>query len=367
MGRKVPMWQCILAIIAMIVFLFWNVMGDEGGEAHIGLILAACVAGIIGVANGWKWSYMEQGILAAINRSMQAMLILAVVGAMIASWMAGGVIPSMMFYGIKVIAPSVFLFTACLLCSIVSLATGSSWSTAGSMGVAIIGIGTALGFSSAMSAGAVVSGAYFGDKMSPLSDTTNLAPAVAGSNLFDHIRHMIYTVAPSWIIAEIVYLILGFTRSGGNADQTIVSEMLEAIQANYTIGLLFLIPPVFVIVAVVVKMPALPALIAGVLLGIPFMAFQGVKLIPGGSSPRPSPRSWSSRTRWGRSPSSCRSPAGRRPASASPRRARPRSCPSGSSSSSRSSAATSSSSWASPCPPFRWQVGCSCFWWPLSC
>ena len=155
------MWQCILAIVAMIVFLFWNVMGDEGGEAHIGLILAACVAGIIGAANGWKWSYMEQGILAAINRSMQAMLILAVVGAMIASWMAGGVIPSMMFYGIKVIAPSVFLFTACLLCSIVSLATGSSWSTAGSMGVAIIGIGTALGFPSAMSAGAVVSGAYF--------------------------------------------------------------------------------------------------------------------------------------------------------------------------------------------------------------
>ena len=282
MGRKVPMWQCILAIVAMIIFLFWNVMFDEGGEAHIGLILAACVAGIIGAANGWKWSYMEQGILAAINRSMQAMLILAVVGAMIASWMAGGVIPSMMYYGILVIAPSVFLFTACLLCSIVSLATGSSWSTAGSMGVAIIGIGTALGFSSAMSAGAVVSGAYFGDKMSPLSDTTNLAPAVAGSTLFDHIRHMIYTVAPSWCIAEIVYLILGITKSGGSADETIVTAMLEAIKANYTVGILFLIPPVFVIVAVIVKMPALPALIAGVLLGVPFAAFQGVKLIPGG-------------------------------------------------------------------------------------
>ena len=282
MGRKVPMWQCILAIVAMIVFLFWNVMGDEGGEAHVGLILAACVAGLIGVANGWKWSYMEQGILAAINRSMQAMLILAVVGAMIASWMAGGVIPSMMFYGIKIIAPSVFLFTACLLCSIVSLATGSSWSTAGSMGVALIGIGTALGFSSAMTAGAVVSGAYFGDKMSPLSDTTNLAPAVAGATLFDHIRHMIYTVAPSWIIAEIVYLILGFTHSGGAADESIVTAMLEAIQANYTVGLLLLIPPLFVIIAVIVKMPALPALIAGVFLGVPFAAMQGVKIFPGG-------------------------------------------------------------------------------------
>lgn len=282
MGRQVPMWQCVLAIVAMIVFLFWNVMGDEGGEAHIGLILAACVAGIIGVANGWKWSYMEQGIMAAINRSMQAMLILAIVGAMIASWMAGGVIPSMMYYGIKVIAPSVFLFTACLLCSIVSLATGSSWSTAGSMGVALIGIGTALGFPSAMTAGAIVSGAYFGDKMSPLSDTTNLAPAVAGSNLFDHIKHMIYTVAPSWIIAEIVYLILGFTHRGGEADQHTVNMILETIKMNYTVGILFLIPPVFVIVAVIVKMPALPALVAGVLLGVPFAAFQGVRLLPGG-------------------------------------------------------------------------------------
>jgi NhaC family Na+:H+ antiporter len=118
--------------------------------------------------------------------------------------------------------------------------------------------------------------------MSPLSDTTNLAPAVAGSNLFEHIRHMIYTVAPSWCIAEIVYLILGFTRGGGSADESIVTAMLEEIKANYTVGILFLIPPVFVIIAVIVKMPALPALVAGVLLGVPFMAAQGVRLIPGG-------------------------------------------------------------------------------------
>ena len=282
MGRKVPMWQCVLAILGMVVFLFWNVMGDNGGEAHTGLILAACVAGIIGAANGWKWSYMEQGILAAINRSMQAMLILAVVGAMIASWKAGGVIPSMMYYGIKVIAPSIFLFTACLLCSIVSLATGSSWSTAGSMGVALIGIGTALGFPTAMTAGAIVSGAYFGDKMSPLSDTTNLAPAVAGSNLFDHIKHMVWTVGPSLIIALIAYLILGFTHSGGSSDESTIQLFLDFITTNYKVSVLYLIPPVFVIVAVIVKMPALPALIAGVFLGVPFMAIQGVRIIPGG-------------------------------------------------------------------------------------
>ena len=189
MGRKIPMWQCILVISGMVVFLFWAVKFDYAEEAHGGLIMAAAFAGLIGKLNGWKWSYMEQGILAAINRSMQAMLILAIVGAMIATWKAGGVVPSMMYFGIKIINPSIFLFTACLLCAVVSLATGSSWSTAGSMGVAIMGIGTALGFSPAMTAGAIVSGAYFGDKMSPLSDTTNLAPAVAGSTLFDHIKH----------------------------------------------------------------------------------------------------------------------------------------------------------------------------------
>lgn len=279
------MWQCLLVIVAMVVFLFWGVMFDSAGEAHIGLILAACVAGIVGMANGWKWAYMEQGILAAINRSMQAMLILAVVGAMIGSWKAGGVIPSMMYFGIKVISPSVFLFTACLLCSIVSLATGSSWSTAGSMGVALIGIGTALGFSSAMTAGAIVSGAYFGDKMSPLSDTTNLAPAVAGSNLFDHIKHMIYTTGPSWVIAEIAYLIMGLTHKGAGGNEEQIDTILGFISDNFNIGVLYLIPPVFVIVAVIIKMPALPALIAGVLLGVPFMAFQGIKITPfGGSS-----------------------------------------------------------------------------------
>ena len=195
MGKKIPMWQCILVMLVMIVLIFWGVMKSSAGEAHVSLVLAGAFAAIVATINGWKWKVMEQGILAAIDRTMQAILILAVVGLMLGSWMAGGIIPSMMYFGIKVISPAIFLFTACLLCSIVSLATGSSWSTAGSMGVALVGVGTALGYPAAMTAGAVVSGAYFGDKMSPLSDTTNLAPAVAGSNLFDHVKHMIWTVS----------------------------------------------------------------------------------------------------------------------------------------------------------------------------
>ena len=280
MGKKIPMWQCLLVMVVLIALIFWGVMIDtDAGEAHVSLIFAGAFAAIVAMLNGWKWNYMEQGILAAINRTMQAILILAVVGLMLGSWMAGGVVPSMMYYGIKVIAPSIFLFTACLLCSIVSLATGSSWSTAGSMGVALIGVGTALGFPSYMTAGAVVAGAYFGDKMSPLSDTTNLAPAVAGATLFDHIKHMIWTTGPSLVIALVVYLVLGFTNSsGGAADLSTIDEILGFITDNYNVSLLCLIAPLFVIVAVALKLPALPALIGGVVLGLPFFPMQGNSL-----------------------------------------------------------------------------------------
>ena len=280
MGKKIPMWQCLLVMVVLVALIFWGVMIDtDAGEAHVSLIFAGGFAAIVAMLNGWKWSYMEQGILAAINRTMQAILILAVVGLMLGSWMAGGVVPSMMYYGIKVIAPSIFLFTACLLCSIVSLATGSSWSTAGSMGVALIGVGTALGFPAYMTAGAVVSGAYFGDKMSPLSDTTNLAPAVAGATLFDHIKHMIWTTGPSLVIALVVYLVLGFTNSsGGAADLSTIDEILAFITDNYNVSLLCLIAPLFVIVAVALKLPALPALIGGVVLGLPFFPMQGNSL-----------------------------------------------------------------------------------------
>ena len=281
MGKKIPMWQCLIVMVVLIALIYWGVMIDtDAGEAHVSLILAGAFAAIVAMLNGWKWNYMEQGILAAINRTMQAILILAVVGLMLGSWMAGGVVPSMMYYGIKVIAPSIFLFTACLLCSIVSLATGSSWSTAGSMGVALIGVGTALGFPTYMTAGAVVSGAYFGDKMSPLSDTTNLAPAVAGATLFDHVKHMIWTTGPSLVIALIVYLVLGFTNHGsGAADLHTIDEILAFIEANYNVSVLCLIPPLFVIVAVALKLPALPSLIGGVILGLPFFPMQGQSLV----------------------------------------------------------------------------------------
>ena len=269
MGKKIPMWQTLLVMLAMIGLLMWSIIKDTGGEPHIALVLAASFAGIIAVLNGWKWAYLEQGILASINRSMQAILILAILGAIIASWMAAGTIPSMMYYGIKIISPKVFLVTGCILCSIVSLATGSSWSTAGSIGVALMGVGTALGFPPAMTAGAVVSGAYFGDKMSPLSDTTNLAPAMAGATLFGHIKHMVYTTGTSLIIALVAYAVMGFMHASSNEpDMSVMQEILDFIAASSNISLLTLIPPLFVIIAVAMKLPAIPSLVGGALLAM---------------------------------------------------------------------------------------------------
>ncbi|MGN1414128.1 MAG: Na+/H+ antiporter NhaC [Anaerovoracaceae bacterium] len=275
MGKKIPMWQCLVIILVMLAFLLWEIVVCQDGEGHLALICAAIFAAIVAVANGWKWNYLEQGIIAAINRSMQAMLILMMVGLLIGSWIPGGVIPSMIYYGLKVLSPSIFLFAGCLLCCIVSLATGTSWGTAGTIGVALIGVGMGLGVDPGMTAGAIVSGAYFGDKMSPLSDTTNLAPAIAGSTLFDHIRHMVWTTGPSLTIALIVYLIMGL-KTAGDADMSYVNQLMNDIQSEFSVSPLYLIPPVFVIACVALKLPALPSLMGGVILGVICMAFQGI-------------------------------------------------------------------------------------------
>lgn len=207
---------------------------------------------------------------------MQAILILAIIGSIIGTWILSGVVPTMIYYGLQILSPGIFLVAACILCCIVSMATGSSWTTAGTVGIALIGVGSGLGIPLPMVAGAIVSGAYFGDKMSPLSDTTNLAPAMAGANLFDHVRHMFFTTGPSLIIALILYGIIGIRYAGKELDVMAINELLGAMSAQFSINPLLLIPPVAVIIMVVLKIPAIPGLIGGVLLGGAFAAiFQG--------------------------------------------------------------------------------------------
>ena len=279
MGRKIPMWQVLLVFAFTIAALVYAIRFTDYGELHIPLICSAIVAAAVAVLNGYKWGFLEAGILASINRSMQAMLILMIVGLLIGAWIAGGVVPAMIYYGLMILKPGIFLFAGCIICCIVSLATGSSWTTAGTIGVALIGVGMGLGISPAMTAGAIVSGAYFGDKMSPLSDTTNLAPAIAGSTLFNHIRHMVYTVTPSLIIALILYAILGVGHSSMDVDMSNVDMIQNGMLDEFSINPALLIPPLIVILIVALRLPAIPGLIGGVLLGcLAGGIFQGVQL-----------------------------------------------------------------------------------------
>ena len=198
----------LIVMLSMSVYLY----GDNSsyGANQIALILGASIAALIGIKNGYTWKEMEKGIVKGISMGMGAILILLAVGALIGTWIMSGTVPAMIYYGLKILSPSIFYFAACIICALSALSIGSSWTVAGTLGVALIGISLGLGLSPEITAGAIISGAYFGDKMSPLSDTTNLAPAIAGTDLFTHIRHMIWTTGPSLIIALILFLILGF-------------------------------------------------------------------------------------------------------------------------------------------------------------
>jgi NhaC family Na+:H+ antiporter len=264
-----PFALSLVPVAALVALLYVNVRVFGSGDNHVPLVLASRVAGLLAVvALKQPWKELEQGILRSIQMAMQAILILMVVGLLIAAWIQAGVVPLLIVYGLELISPSIFLVTACLVCCVVSLATGSSWTTAGTVGVALIGVGTALGLDVGMVAGAVVSGAYFGDKMSPLSDTTNLAPAMAGSTLIEHVRHMVYTVTPSLAIALVLYALLGRGHESGPDSLARVDAVIAVIASRFTLSPWLLVPPALVLVLVARSFPALPALLLGTLVAV---------------------------------------------------------------------------------------------------
>lgn len=253
-----------LALIALVV----SFTALLGAAPHVPLLIAAALAAIVGAIHHYKWQSMLDGIGQAVTPALPALLIIMSIGILIAAWMAGGIIPTMVYYGLQIISPRFFLVTALLLCSLVSLAIGSSLSTIGTVGVALFGIGEAIGIPGPITVGAIVSGAYFGDKMSPLSDTTNLAPSVSDTNVFEHIRHMMVTTTPTYLICIVIYGILGFIFGGGSADNAQVQETLSTLAANFTINPLLLLPPLLVLVMVILRIPALPGLLGAALLGM---------------------------------------------------------------------------------------------------
>jgi len=264
--KKIKLGVALIPVIFLVLALSLTIIGYKQ-SAHIPLIAAAAVAAIIAVAHHHPWKEIHAGIVHGISLAMGAILILMVVGTLIGTWISGGIVPTMIYYGLKVLSPGIFLVATLIICSIVSLGTGSSWSTAGTVGVALIGVGKGLGIPVAIVAGAIVSGAYFGDKMSPLSDTTNLAPAVAGTDVFSHIRHMVYTTLPGYILSLVLYGIIGIRFSGRLMETQNIETILTSLKANYFINPVLLLPPFLVIVMVVKKIPPLPALLGGTFLG----------------------------------------------------------------------------------------------------
>ncbi len=268
--RQPTFTEAVIPVIFLTILISVNVyiFGEDSleGSNQIVLILSATVAGIIALRLGMGWVQLQKGIVKSISNAMPAILILLLIGSLAGTWLLSGIVPAMIYYGLQVLNPTIFLVAACIVSSIVSLVTGSSWSTVATLGVALLGIGKALGVPVGMVGGAIISGAYFGDKMSPLSDTTNLAPAMAGTDLFTHIRYLAWTTVPSITITLVIFSIMGLNR-GADTVPGDIAPVLEAIRATFNITPWLFIVPAFVIFAITQKIPALPALLAGTLLG----------------------------------------------------------------------------------------------------
>ncbi|WZL72921.1 Na+/H+ antiporter NhaC [Clostridiaceae bacterium 35-E11] len=256
--------------IMCISIIFW------GLDAHIPLLLSIVLVAIIGLRKGYTWKDIQEGIAAGINDAVEPVIILALVGLIIGTWILSGTVPTIIYYGLKMMSPQFFLVTAAIICAIVSTMTGSAWGTAGTVGIAFMGIGQGLGLPDPMVAGAILTGAYFGDKMSPMSDTTILASAIVRADIWDHIRSMFWTTIPGLSIALIAYGFLGFKYAGASAMNVENIELiLNGISGQFHINIILLIPAILVIVLAVNKKPAIPTLLGSALLaGILAMIFQ---------------------------------------------------------------------------------------------
>ncbi|NDG45822.1 MAG: Na+/H+ antiporter NhaC [Flavobacteriia bacterium] len=273
--QEISLGRALFPLVILVILLSYNVLvyGDDAlsGSNQFILLLGGAVAAIVGFIQKVSYETMLQKVADNLKSVTGALLILLFVGALAGTWLISGIIPAMIYYGLQILHPSIFLPACILICALISLATGSSWTTSATVGIAFIGIGKVLGVPVGMVAGAVLSGAYFGDKLSPLSDTTNLAPAMAGGELFSHIRYMLLTTVPSIVITLLVFFIISLTQTtSGTAD---VEALMLAIEEKFTINLGLFLVPAIVILLIIRKAPPLIALLIGTLLGGLFAIF----------------------------------------------------------------------------------------------
>ncbi|MDN4504213.1 Na+/H+ antiporter NhaC [Alteromonadaceae bacterium BrNp21-10] len=268
--QQPSMLDALVPIVILVILLSSSVMlfsdNSSYGPNQIALLIATGITAIIGMKNGFRWKEIEQAMISGITISLGAVLILLAVGSLIGTWLLSGTVPTLIYYGLQLLNPSVFYAATCLICAVVAMSIGSSWTTAATVGVALMGVANGMGLSEAIAAGAVVSGAYFGDKISPLSETTNLAPAVAGTELFEHIRYMLWTTVPSFILALLLFLALGFSDSS-SVSTTKIDEIQLLLSQQFNIGWPMLVPLVVLLTLAIRKVPAFPAVAIGALLG----------------------------------------------------------------------------------------------------
>ena len=254
----------LVCLLGSAVYLYGD--NSSSGPNQIALLFATFTAALVGLKNGYTWRLLEEAMIKGITLSLGAILILLMVGALIGTWLLSGTVPTLIYYGLQIISPQWFYAASCLICGIVAMSIGSSWTTAATIGVALLGVATGLGLDQVVTAGAVISGAYFGDKLSPLSETTNLAPAVAGSDLFDHIQHMLWTTVPSFVIAMIIFIFMGFSADV-SSDIGRIDDIVSILNANFNINPMMLVPLIVLLVLAYKKMPAFPAISIGAVIG----------------------------------------------------------------------------------------------------
>jgi len=275
--------DALIPIVSLVIMLGMSVyfFGDNSsyGPNQIVLMICAAIVILIGIKNGHRWKSIEKSIVKGISMAMVAILILMLVGGLIGTWILAGIVPTMIYYGLNLLSPDYFYVASCLICAVIAISIGSSWTVAGTIGISLIAMASALGLSVEATAGAIISGAYFGDKMSPLSDTTNLAPAVSGTDLFSHIQHMMWTTMPSLVIACIFFLVLGLSNET-SAELSDLETTLTFLKSQFHISLWLMLPLLAVLYMAMRKVPAIATIFIGALLGGVFaMIFQGDAII----------------------------------------------------------------------------------------
>lgn len=267
-GARAPhFWEAIVSLLSLVVGISISIV-VYGLDPHIPMLLGVVVASIVALRCGFSWQNIQNGMVRGITNALPATIILIIVGILIGVWILAGVVPTLIYYGLTVLSPSIFLPATLIICALTSLATGTSWGTTGTIGVALMGVGAGLGFPLPLVAGAVLSGAYFGDKMSPLSDTTNMAPALAGTDLFTHIKHMSYTTGVSFGLTFIIEVIIGLQYGGGEGNVERITSILAVLDENFTINIAMILPPLIVLFVSYRKIPAIPGITLGVIAGV---------------------------------------------------------------------------------------------------